>query len=178
MTKQKIMTQLIPLFLFQLLKGKFYRCFNHNKTNSILGLDELRCCELVLRSTEVQQVHLDTFPHKMRWSCLNCLCVNQADSVTCKSVLCPKEAAVSNIEVGSKSKTIRARATFWFVTLSIYCVSDDISLAHDMDVIILIRIWKNRLMLQILTQITMAFRQTISNHLSPSPPLPFHLLLR
>ena len=103
------MTQLIPLFLFQLLKGKFYRCFNHNKTNSILGLNELRCCELVLRSTEVQQVHLDTFPHKMRWSCLNCLCVNQADSVTCKSVLCPKEAAVSNIEVGSKSKTIRAR---------------------------------------------------------------------
>ena len=103
------MTKLIPLFLFQLLKGKFYRCFNHKKTNSILGLDELRCCELVLRSTEVQQVLLDSFPHKMRWSCQNCLYVNQADSVTCKSELCPKEAAVSNIEVGSKSQTIGAR---------------------------------------------------------------------
>ena len=102
------MTQLIPLFLFQLLKGKFYRCFKHDQTNSILGLNEERCCDLVLRSIEVQQVHLDTYS-PMRWSCLNCFSVNQADSVTCKSVMCPKEAAVSTIEVGSKSQTIGAR---------------------------------------------------------------------
>ena len=81
------MTQLIPFFLFQLLKGKFYHCSEHDKTNSILGLDDERCCDLVIRSTEMKQVPLDAFS-PMKWSCENCFSVNSAANFTCDSVLC------------------------------------------------------------------------------------------
>ena len=102
------MTQLIHFFLFQLLKGKFYHCSEHDKTNSILGLDDERCCDLVIRSTEMKQVPLDAFT-PMKWSCENCFSVNKAENVTCTSVMCVANPAVSNVEVGRKSQTIGTR---------------------------------------------------------------------